>query len=53
MITRILITTDQYRGGHGRGGGGVAKHRNTAKNLTNTASLQENSTKHRHRNNYF
>ena len=28
---------------------GGSEHRNTAKKLTNTASLQEKSTKHRHR----
>ena len=35
------------------GGGGGSEHRNTAKKLTNTASPQEKSTKHRHRNTHF
>ena len=35
------------------GGGGALNTATPQKNLTNTASPQEKSTKHRHRNNYF
>ena len=38
-----------YGGGHG----GILNTATPQKNLTNTASPQEKSTKHRHRNNYF
>ena len=40
-----------YRGGHG--GGGVLNTAAPQKKLTYTASPQEKSTKHRHRNSYF
>ena len=37
----------------GGGHGGALDSATPQKNLTNTASLQEKSTKHCHRNNYF
>ena len=50
----MLLTEGDMGGGGGGGGGGGALNTATPQiNLTNTASPQEKSTKHRHRNNYF